>query len=114
MSEVGAAAARGKQVSSRVSESGAGWNCQEIGTFERLRPNRDSFSWLKPRTLWRSRNEILAQLFGDPSPEVRRRWVAAQRDRGADPDLRIRVDPSLSVDGDFSFLVLGDTGEGDA
>ncbi|GAA0369981.1 metallophosphoesterase [Microbispora corallina] len=110
MVDVGAAAARGKQVSSRVSEEGAGWNCQEIGTFERLRPNRDSFTWLSPRTLWRSRNEILSQLFGDPSKEVRRRWVAAQREHGADPDLRIRIEPG----DDFSFLVLGDTGEGDA
>ncbi|GAA1309162.1 metallophosphoesterase [Planotetraspora silvatica] len=110
MVDVGAAAARGKQVSSRVSEEGAGWNCQQIGTFEKLRPSRKTFTWLNPATLWRSRNEILAQLFGDPSPEVRRRWVAAQRESGADPDLRIEHE----VGEEFSFLVMGDTGEGDA
>ncbi|GAA4584195.1 metallophosphoesterase [Planotetraspora phitsanulokensis] len=110
MVDVGTAAARGKQVSSRVSEEGAGWNCQRIGTFDKLRPSRNTFTWLSPATLWRSRNEILAQLFGDPSPEVRRRWVAAQRERGADPDLRIKQE----VGEEFSFLVLGDTGEGDA
>ncbi|MEU6414940.1 metallophosphoesterase [Microbispora sp. NPDC046933] len=110
MVDVGAAAARGKQVSSRVSQSGAGWDCSQIGTFDALRPNRNSFTWLNPATLWRSRNEVLAQLLGDPSPQVRRRWVAAQRERGADPDFRIRLD----LGEEFSFLVLGDTGEGDA
>ncbi len=110
MVDVGAAAARGKQVSSRVSQAGAGWDCPQIGTFDALRPNRNSFTWLNPATLWRSRNEVLAQLFGDPSPQVRRRWVAAQRDRGVDPDFRIRLD----LGKEFSFLVLGDTGEGDA
>ncbi|MCT9929436.1 metallophosphoesterase [Planotetraspora sp. A-T 1434] len=108
--DVGAAAARGKQVSSRVSEEGAGWNCQEIGTFAALRPNTNSFTWLNPKTLWRSRNEILSGLFGDPSAQVRRRWVAAQRERGVDPDFRI----THEVGEEYSFLVLGDTGEGDA
>ncbi|MEV0968035.1 metallophosphoesterase family protein [Microtetraspora glauca] len=102
--------ARGARQSSRVSEAGAGWNCQEVGTFQRLRPNRATFTWLRPGTLWRSRNEILAQLFGDPSAEVRRRWVEAQRERGVDPDFRI----FREVGEDFTFLVLGDTGEGDA
>ncbi|MBX6385120.1 MAG: metallophosphoesterase [Microbispora sp.] len=110
MVDVGAAAARGKQVSSRVSQAGAGWDCPQIGTFDALRPDRKSFSWLNPATLWRSRNEVLAQLFGDPSPRVRRRWVASQRERGVDEDFRVRLD----LGDEFSFLVLGDTGEGDA
>ncbi len=110
MVDVGAAAARGRQVSSRVSAEGAGWNCQEIGKFQELRPNRATFTWLNPKTLWRSRNEILAGLFGDPSPEVRRRWVEAQRERGVDPDFRI----NREMGEEFSFLILGDTGEGDA
>ncbi|WP_067175902.1 metallophosphoesterase family protein [Microtetraspora niveoalba] len=101
---------RSGRQSSRVSEAGAGWNCQEIGAFQSLRPNRATFTWLRPGTLWRSRNEILAQLFGDPSNEVRRRWVETQRERGAAPDFRIFQD----VGEDFAFLVLGDTGEGDA
>ncbi|MEO3869152.1 metallophosphoesterase [Nonomuraea sp. B12E4] len=62
------------------------------------------------RTLWRSRNEILAGLFGDPSGQVRVRWVKAQEESGIDPEFRIQ--PSLA--GNFSFLLLGDTGEGDA
>lgn len=104
------AAERGKQVSSRTSEEGAGWACQQIGTFKDLIPSRRSFSWLHPATLWRSRNEILAGLFGDPSKGERARWVAQQRERGADPEFRIRP----AVGGSFSFLLLGDPGEGDA
>ncbi|MEV0151760.1 MULTISPECIES: metallophosphoesterase [unclassified Nonomuraea] len=107
---VEAAAERGKQLSSRVSEEGAGWACSRIGAFDRLRPKRKGFTWLDPRTLWRSRNEILAGLFGDPSPEVRERWVRGQLDRGADPGFRVR--PGLGAA--FDFILLGDTGEGDA
>ncbi|WP_246005317.1 metallophosphoesterase family protein [[Actinomadura] parvosata] len=62
------------------------------------------------RTLWLSRNEILAGLFGDPSGEVRARWVESQEARGIDPEFRIKP----AVGGNFSFLLLGDTGEGDA
>ncbi|NYF43538.1 metallophosphoesterase family protein [Streptosporangium sandarakinum] len=110
MVDIGRAARRGRDGSSRVSEEGAGWSCARVGTFRDMLPGRESFSWLNPRTLWRSRNEVLATLFGDPSGEVRARWVAAQRERGADPAMRIPVD----VGPEFSFLVLGDTGEGDA
>ncbi|MFE3453907.1 metallophosphoesterase family protein [Nonomuraea sp. NPDC059194] len=104
------AAERGKRVSSRTSEEGAGWRCQQIGTYKDLRPDNDIFSWFSPRTLWRSRNEVLSGLFGDPSGEVRRRWVEAQRARGVDGDLRIRQGLGTS----YSFLLLGDPGEGDA
>ncbi|MBN6054402.1 metallophosphoesterase [Nonomuraea sp. RK-328] len=107
---VEAAAERGKQLSSRVSEEGAGWTCARIGTFDGLRPKSKGFTWLDPRTLWRSRNEILSGLFGDPSPEVRERWVSERLGGGADPGFRIR--PGLG--GAFDFLLLGDTGEGDA
>ncbi|SEK97135.1 Calcineurin-like phosphoesterase [Nonomuraea pusilla] len=62
------------------------------------------------RTLWLSRNEVVAALFGDPSGAVRTRWARAQLDRGADPDFRI----DQRLGGHFSFLLLGDTGEGDA
>jgi hypothetical protein len=104
------AAERGKQLSSRVSEEGAGWACQRIGTFNALRPDNKGFTWLSPRTLWHSRNQIVAGLFGDPSGKVRRRWVAEQEARGADPDFRVKPEVGES----FSFLLLGDTGEGDA
>ncbi|GII92087.1 metallophosphoesterase family protein [Sinosporangium siamense] len=109
MVDLTAAVERGREGSSRVSEEGAGWDCGEIGTFVQLKPNRKSFSWLHPLTLWRSRNEVVAKLFGDPSPKIRRAWVAEQRRRGAEPGFRIRP-----VEGDdFSFLLLGDPGEGD-
>ncbi|MEU7747388.1 metallophosphoesterase [Nonomuraea sp. NPDC049158] len=104
------AAERGKQLSSRVSEEGAGWACQRIGTFNDLRPDNKGFTWFSPRTLWHSRNQIVAGLFGDPSGKVRRRWVAEQEARGADPDFRVKPEVGES----FSFLLLGDTGEGDA
>ena len=104
------AAERGKQLSSRVSEEGAGWACQRIGTFTGLRPDTQEFTWFSPRTLWHSRNQIVAGLLGDPSGKVRRRWVAQQEARGADPDFRVRPGVGQS----FSFLLLGDTGEGDA
>jgi hypothetical protein len=81
-----------------------------MGTFQKLRPSNTSFSWLNPGTLLRSRNEILAQLFGDPSNEVRRQWVAARVELGVDPDFRIKPD----LGADYSFLIVGDTGEGDA
>ncbi|WP_425965223.1 metallophosphoesterase family protein [Streptosporangium sp. DT93] len=106
----GRAAERGREVSSRVSEEGAGWSCSRIGTFRDLLPSEKPFSWLDPRTIWRSRNEVLAILFGDPSGQVRSRWTAAQRERGVDASFRIPVD----VGPEFSFLLLGDTGEGDS
>nr|WP_281284613.1 metallophosphoesterase [Nonomuraea diastatica] len=81
-----------------------------MGTFAQLRPDRRGFSWLNPRTLWRSRNEVLAGLLGDPSGQVRAQWVRAQEARGIDPEFRIKA----PVGGNFSFLLLGDTGEGDA
>ncbi|MFG1942938.1 metallophosphoesterase family protein [Nonomuraea sp. NPDC048826] len=104
------AAERGKRASSRVSEEGAGWACQEIGTFDRLRPAGQGFTWLNPVTLWKSRNEVLAGLFGDPAGDVREQWVAALHARGADPDFRITPEVGES----FDFLLVGDTGEGDA
>ncbi|GAA4189638.1 metallophosphoesterase [Streptosporangium oxazolinicum] len=110
MADIGQAAERGREVSSRVSKEGAGWSCAQTGTFTDLLPSKETFSWLNPRTIWRSRNEVLAILFGDPSGQVRARWVGSQRDRGVDPSFRIPMD----VGPQFSFLVLGDTGEGDA
>ncbi|MEV7006321.1 metallophosphoesterase [Streptosporangium sp. NPDC051022] len=110
MVDVGQAAKRGREISSRISEEGAGWVCARPGRFRQLVPSKETFTWLSPRTLWRSRNEILSGLFGDPSGQVRARWVASQRDRGVDPSFRVPMD----VGPEFSFLVLGDTGEGDA
>ncbi|SDH35227.1 Calcineurin-like phosphoesterase [Sinosporangium album] len=111
MVDMTAAAERGREGSSRVSEEGAGWACSEVGTFVQLGPRRKSFSWFHPLTLWRSRNEIVAKLFGDPSPRVRRAWVEGQRRLGVDAGFRIEPVPGKE---EFSFLLLGDPGEGDA
>ncbi|MGP4023347.1 metallophosphoesterase family protein [Actinomadura sp. 3N407] len=94
---------------SRTSEAGAGWACQKPGTFNDLLPERvTDFSWRRPRVLWRSRNDVLASLFGDPSNAIRRRCVDALRERGAPAAFTVhRSEP------EFSFALLGDTGEGD-
>jgi hypothetical protein len=97
--------------SSRDSASGAGWECQEQGTYGTLIPAQArNLSWLNPAVLLRSRNDVLARRFGDPTDDERRRWV--------DRQLRAGVDPSFTIERDdpdtFSFMLLGDTGEGDA
>jgi hypothetical protein len=96
--------------SSHESASGAGWDERhEVGTYENLLPDRRTpgFSWLNPLVLWQSRNDIIARWFGDPTDDVRRRWVAEQRARGVHPDFMVSR-PDLT-----SFIVIGDTGEGD-
>jgi hypothetical protein len=96
--------------SSRLADSDAGWNCREPGRFTELMGRRTpSFSWLRPSALWRSRNDVLARLLDDPTDRRRRQWVEARIAAGTDPDFRI-AGPARDS---FSFLVLGDTGEGD-
>jgi hypothetical protein len=97
--------------SSRDSAAGAGWQCDQPGTYTALMPERvQNLSWLNPAVLWRSRNDVLARWFGDPTNDERRRWVERQVRAGASPDFTIvREDPPS-----FSFMLLGDTGEGDA
>ncbi|MGW3244246.1 metallophosphoesterase family protein [Streptomyces sp. NPDC001070] len=97
--------------SSRDSLAGAGWESQKPGSYKELMPARVvNLSWLDPVTLWKARNGPLASLFGDPTGRDRERWMSGQSDRGAaTADLVIeRDDPDV-----YSFLVLGDTGEGD-
>jgi hypothetical protein len=99
----------GSRASSRQSAAGAGWDCAQPGTFVDLLPAKTPhFSWLRPSVLWKSRNDIIARWFGDPTDDVRRRWVAGQLTRGADPSFTMHW-----PDEDYSFLLLGDTGEGD-
>jgi hypothetical protein len=99
--------------SSRDSLAGAGWTCKEIGRFRGLvSPESRPFSWLSPAPLWRSRNQIVGTLLGDPTNDERRRWMGIQRRSGKlQLDLVIREHADLE---EFSFLVIGDTGEGDA
>ncbi|MDL4774744.1 metallophosphoesterase family protein [Actinomadura xylanilytica] len=94
---------------SRTSEAGAGWVCGSRGTFNDLLPERvRPLSWRRPSVLWRSRNDVIARLFGDPCDAIRRRCVTALAERGTPAAFTLhRPAP------EFSFAVLGDTGEGD-
>ena len=98
--------------SSRDSLAGAGWTCREIGKFRGLvSPESRPFSWLSPAPLWRSRNQIIGSLLGDPTNDERRRWMEIQRKAGKlKPNHVIEEHADLE---EFSFLVVGDTGEGD-
>lgn len=93
--------------SSRSSASGAGWRCASDGAWRFLLPETSPgrLSWFNPKLLWRSRNELLARI-SDPVPELRARWV---EDR-SDEQLCLNLESDLA---EFSFLLMGDTGEGD-
>jgi hypothetical protein len=97
--------------SSRDSLAGAGWICEEVGKFRSLVPPEGRpFSWLSLAPLWQSRNQILGNLFGDPTNDERRTWMEIQRGK-LQRDLIIEEHAQLEK---FSFIVVGDTGEGDA
>ncbi|MFC7911338.1 metallophosphoesterase family protein [Streptomyces nigra] len=97
-------------VSSRDTAEGAGWGAAEPGSYKGLMPpGGRKISWLDPRMLWAARNGVLASLFGDPTGRTRGRWVAQRTAAGAPADKVIRRDDPDR----FSFLVIGDTGEGD-
>ena len=90
----------------------AGWLRGVPGTFKQLLPpHHPPVSWFRPRVLWASRNDRLAHWLRDPTDSERRRWVRAQREAGAPEDLVLRDHTDLQ---EVAFLVLGDTGEGDA
>ncbi|MFD0692355.1 metallophosphoesterase family protein [Actinomadura fibrosa] len=94
---------------SRTSEGGAGWTCGKPGSFTDLLPERvPDFSWRRPSVLWRSRNDVVARLFGDPSDAIRRRCVGALRERGTPAAFTVHRSAP-----EFSFVLMGDTGEGD-
>lgn len=97
--------------SSRESAEGAGWGPAERGTYRQSMPasdRRERISWLDPRMLWAARNGVLASWFGDPTGATRSQWVAQREAAGAPADKVIRRDDPDR----FSFLVIGDTGEG--
>src|SRR4051795_1599246 len=98
---------------SRESLHGAGWICP-AGRFSAFVPQKRPLSWLQPRMLWEARNDTVARRIGDPVNDIRRAWMravwaAAKRDGAPDPRLIDR-----SGEGDVSFMVVGDPGEGDA
>lgn len=95
--------------SSRGSLAGAGWRCKEISVpASGGRP----FSWINPVPLWQSRNQNLVRLFGDPTNDERRLWMKMQREAGELPEDLILADHADLEE--VSFIVVGDTGEGDA
>jgi len=94
------------RTSSRVSRTAAGWGCTQPGRYhDQLPPDVKRKSWLNPRMLWLSRNDMLARI-SDPVPVERARWVAGLTDEDLTVDLSDRGD-------DLSILLMGDTGEGD-
>jgi hypothetical protein len=97
---------------SRDSVAGAGWGGAAEDLSALMPPalqDKPAFSWLRLKSLTGGRrNDPLAKLLSDPSPERRRAWLNQMYGDGV-PDLTIdRTD----LDG-LSFLLLGDTGEGD-
>lgn len=106
--------------SSRTSRAAAGWpnagKCEGAYVEKSQRatfPRR--FSWLRPRVILESRNHVLAGLVQKANTDIvndeRMRWVADQRAAGVDTDFVI---DHTGLGERFSFLAVGDPGEGDA
>jgi hypothetical protein len=91
---------------SRESDAGAGWGCRP-GAFVDLMPTGPpprKVNWFSPKILWEARNDFLAKQIDDPTNDARRAWVAGLE--------RDQLTLDLKRD-QFSFLLVGDTGEGD-
>jgi hypothetical protein len=92
--------------SSREGKRGAGWaSDQELGSWytDMPKPPPPRMSWLNPRALLHARNEFVATI-ADPVAELRACWMADMAPEQLTLDLG---------SDEFSFLVIGDTGEGD-
>ena len=100
--------------SSRTSRSAAGWvDCVAAASVKDLYRKGytpKTLRWTSLKPLWESRNDRLARWIEDPTDDERRRWVAAMRVKGVDPDLIVR---RWADKESLSFLVIGDPGEGD-
>lgn len=70
-----------------------------------------AFSWGNPLNWLRARRHLVATYFVDTTDQKRKRWVAMQARRTGSRDFRFNI-PDLPAE--FSFIVLGDTGEGDS
>jgi hypothetical protein len=97
---------------SRDSLAGAGWGGTAEDLAALLPPalqTEPAFSWLRFKSLTGGRrNDPLAKLLGDPSHERRQAWLNQMYGDGT-PDFTIdRTDLDAPT-----FLLLGDTGEGD-
>jgi hypothetical protein len=91
---------------SRDSDLGAGWGCR-AGAFVDLMapgPPPRKINWFNLRILWEARNDFLAKRIADPTNDGRRAWLDGVRPEELTLDLKRD---------ELSFLLLGDTGEGD-
>ena len=102
--------------SSRESAAGAGWHdCGGPGAWRADVPaNAKPNSWVRPSTLWAARNDVLAKHVYDPVDRARTEWVRMARERAAEHGLDEDFVVGRGDGGDISFLLLGDTGEGDS
>lgn len=104
----------GQQPSSRSSAAGAGWAaCAGPGAWKQdVPPGAKPLSWIRPGTLWRARNDVIARRLHDPVGSARRAWIELARERarktGANEDFVVKRREGEDV----SFLLLGDPGEG--
>ncbi len=95
--------------SSRDSLAGAGWLCKQASVAPTGGP---PFSWINPLPVWQSRNQILARIFRDPTNAERHNWLKLQREAGKLPENLI-LDRHAGRE-EISFVLVGDSGEGDA
>jgi hypothetical protein len=70
-----------------------------------------AFSWGNPVNWLRARRHVVASFFADTTDRKRRRWVEMQARRTGSRDFSLSV-PDVAAE--FSFIVLGDPGEGDS
>ncbi|WP_433504152.1 metallophosphoesterase family protein [Pseudonocardia halophobica] len=97
---------------SRLDEANTGYGCEHPGTGIAAVPGGARLSWLRPAPLWRSRNDRLVRLLGDPTDDMRREWLR-RLDAGRGPDPTRLVDRFAGRDS-IAATLLGDPGEGDA
>jgi hypothetical protein len=70
-----------------------------------------AFYWGNPVNWLLARRHLIATFFIDTTDRKRRRWVEMQAHRTRSRDFCLKIP---DVPAEFSFIVLGDTGEGDA
>jgi hypothetical protein len=99
------ARAAGWRWESRDVLLGSDWlsRCRKRGS-----PRWGNYSWLSPRILLESLNDVVAKRFDDIVPARRQRWMAQQRAAGMEP-----TDLEKRWDGDPEVMILGDPGEAD-
>jgi hypothetical protein len=111
-----AATFEGEQFSERARAAGWYWEprgkllgsdwirrCRERGS-----PRWGNYSWLTPKILLESLNDVIARRFDDIVPIRRQRWMAWQRAAGLRP-----TDLTIRWPGDPKLVILGDPGEAD-